>query len=156
MPRLDRLPEIARNAVLTLPVQINETAPFTPLRRPLAESRVAIVTTAGLHLRGDRPFVAADPSYRIIPSQSATKDILQSHTSIGFDRVPIYRDLNVVFPIDRLREMAARGEVGGLGPNFYSFMGAQRDPIRIQTETAPQVARRLMEEGVDVVLITPT
>jgi D-proline reductase (dithiol) PrdB len=117
---------------------------------------VAIVTTAGLHRRGDRPFGPGDPTYRIIPSDTPAPDILQSQTSIGFDRAPIMRDINISFPIDRLRELSARGEIGELAPNCHSFLGAQRDLRRIEAETAPEAARRLRDEGVDVALITPT
>jgi D-proline reductase (dithiol) PrdB len=155
MPRLDRLPPASRANLLNLPVPVNETAPWTRPRAPLAACRVAIVTTAGLHRRGDRPFTPADPSYREIPAATATADIVQSHTSIGFDRVPVMRDVNVSFPIDRLRELVARGVLGGLATS-YSFMGAQRDAGRIATETAPDCARRLREQGADVALITPT
>jgi hypothetical protein len=56
MPCLEHLPEIARNTVLTFPAQVNVESPWTPLRRPLSQARVALVTTAGLHLRGDRPY----------------------------------------------------------------------------------------------------
>jgi D-proline reductase (dithiol) PrdB len=156
MPRLDRLPPASRTNLLNLPVQVNETTPFTPLRGPLAGCRVAIVTTAGLHRRGDRPFTPGDPSYRVIPSDTPSADIVQSHTSLGFDRVPVMRDVNVSFPIDRLRELVARGALGGLTPNCYSFMGAQRDVGRIAGETGPECGRRLREEGVDAVLVTPT
>jgi len=156
MPRLDRLPQINRNTLLTFPAQVNDTAPFTPLAKPLAACRVGIVTTAGLHGRGDRPFGPGDQSYRVIPSDTPTADILQSHTSIGFDRVPFMRDINISFPIDRLRELAARGEVGALAPNGYSFMGALRDVGRLDVDTGPTVGRLLRDEGVDAVLITPT
>src|SRR5580765_1028528 len=156
MPRLDRLPQISRNNLLTLPAQVNDTAPFVRLTKPLAACRLAIVTTAGLHRRGDRLFTPGDQSYRVIPSDTATIDIIQSHTSIGFDRVPTMRDANISFPIDRLRELIARGELGELGPRCYSFMGAQREVARIESETGPEVGRRLREEGVDVALITPT
>jgi D-proline reductase (dithiol) PrdB len=117
---------------------------------------VAIVTTAGLHRRGDRPFTPADPTYRAIPAATPAADIVQSHTSIGFDRVPVMRDVNVSFPIERLRELVARGVLGGLAPTSYSFMGAQRDVTRIAQETAPECGRRLRAEGADVALITPT
>ena len=66
------------------------------------------------------------------------------------------RDINISFPIDRPRELSARGEVGELAPTCYSFLGAQRDFRRIETETAPEAARQLRDEGVDVALITPT
>ena len=156
MPRLDRLPQISRNNLLTFPAQVNDTAPFVRPGKPLAACRLAIVTTAGLHVRGDRPFTPGDQTYRVIPSDTPTRGIIQSHTSIGFDRVPTMRDVNISFPIDRLRELVARGELGGLGPSCYSFMGAQREVRRIETETGPEVARRLRAEGVDVALITPT
>jgi D-proline reductase (dithiol) PrdB len=117
---------------------------------------MAIVTTAGLHRRGDRPFGPGEQGYRVIPGDLAAIEIVQSHTSLGFDRVPIMRDVNISFPIDRLRELVARGELGGLAPNHYSFMGAQRDLVGIQTETGPEVGRRLREEGVQAALITPT
>ena len=156
MPRLDRLPQINRNNLLTFPAQVNDTAPFTTLQKPLAASRLAIVTTAGVHRRGDRPFGPGDQTYRVIPADTQAVDIVQSHTSLGFDRTAIMRDLNVSFPIDRVRELAARGELGELAPSSYSFMGAQRDAGRIEKETGPAVGRRLRDEGADVALITPT
>jgi D-proline reductase (dithiol) PrdB len=156
MPRLDRLPEVQRNNLLTQPVPEFDSAPCTPLPKPLSECTLAIVTTAGIHRRDDKPFTGGDQTYRVIPSSSAQADILQSHASIGFDRSATYRDLNVVFPLDRVRELVERGALAALAPNFYSFMGAQRDTTRIQEETGPEVGRRLAEAGVDVVLITPT
>jgi D-proline reductase (dithiol) PrdB len=156
MPKLDKLNESTRNSILTLPVDINATTPFHRPVKPLAASRVAIVTSAGLHLRGDRAFVAADPTARAIPSDAAAADLVQSHTSIGFDRTAVLEDINVVYPIDRLREMVAAGRIGSLAPSFYSFMGAQRDTTPIKERTAPEVAQALLRDGVDVVLLTPT
>ncbi|HYS17609.1 MAG TPA: glycine/sarcosine/betaine reductase selenoprotein B family protein [Candidatus Binatia bacterium] len=156
MPRLDRLPQISRNNLLTFPAQVNDTTPFVRPAKPLAACRLAIVTTAGLHRRGDRPFTPGDQTYRVIPSDTPTADIMQSHTSIGFDRVPTMRDVNISFPIDRLRERVSRGQLGGLAPDCYSFMGAQREVARIEAETGPEVARRLLAAGVDVALVTPT
>jgi len=156
MPRLDRLPAPNRANLLNLPVQVNDTSPFTRLATPLAACRLAIVTTVGVHRRSDRPFGPGDQSYRVIPSSTPTVDIVQSHTSLGFDRAPIMRDLNVSFPIDRVRELVAGGVLGGLASNHYSFMGAQRDVLRIERETGPDVGRRLRDDGADVALITPT
>ena len=81
---------------------------------------------------------------------------MQSHFSIGFDRTAIYRDLNVTFPADRLRELAAQGVIGGIAPNHYSFMGALRDCTAIAQRTGPEAAQRLRDEGVDLALLTPT
>ena len=155
-PRLDRLPEGNRKNLLALPMQANDAAPFTTLAKPLSACRAAIVTTAGLHRRDDRPFGPGDQTYRVIANDTPSADVIQSHTSLGFDRAPIMRDLNVTYPIDRLRELVARGELGGLAPNSYSFMGALREVAKLEGETAPDVARRLREEGADVVLLTPT
>ena len=86
MPRLDRLPQINRSNLLAFPAQVNDMSPFAPPTRPLSALRLAIVTTAGLHRRSDRAFSPGDQTYRVIPSDAAAADIVQSHTSIGFDR----------------------------------------------------------------------
>jgi D-proline reductase (dithiol) PrdB len=92
----------------------------------------------------------------LIPANANGKDVLMSHSSIGYDHVPFYKDVNITFPIDRLREAQENGQVGSLSPNYYSFMGAQRDPSRILSDGAPEVAQRLLAEGVDAVILTPT
>jgi len=92
----------------------------------------------------------------VIPVDTPSADVIQSHTSIGFDRTPIMRDVNITYPIDRLRELVARGELGGLAPNGYSFMGALRDLTKVASETGPEVAGRLRADGADVALLTPT
>ncbi len=81
--------------------------------------------------------------------------MVQSHASIGFDHTGIYRDINLAFPLDRLRELAEAGTIGSLAANYYSFMGAQRNPTKLIEETAPEVARLLNEEEVDAVLLVP-
>ena len=156
MPRLDRLPEASRKAILALVKQVNETTPFVRPSKPLAASRLAIVTTAGLHRRGDRLFGPGEQGYRVIPSDTPAADMIQSHTSIGFDRTAILRDLNVTFPLERARELVARGVLGGVAPSHYSFMGALRDVAKLESESGPEVARRLRDEGADAVLLTPT
>ena len=160
MPRLAILSAVQRRMLEFFPCMEFDDTPWTPLDKPLSEARVAIVTTAGLHLRADQPFNRDHPggesTYRIIPGNAGPADIVQSHFSIGFDRTAIYRDLNITFPIDRMRELAARGVIGGLAPNHYSFMGALRDCTVIAEQTGPEVAQRLQSEGVDLVFLTPT
>ena len=118
------------------------------------------MTSAGLHLRGDQPFIGdpkgGDTSYRTIPSTAKAADILQSHVSIGFDHTAIIRDLNVTLPMDRMRELVDQGSIGSLAENNYSFMGALRNPKPLIEVTGPEVAGRLKDEGVDLVFITPT
>ncbi len=160
MVRLEALSEVDRKSATFFPAIENDDAPWTPMAKPLSQCRVALVTTAGLHLRTDRPFASLfdkrDISYRVIPSSTLPSDIVQSHASIGFDRTAIYRDLNITFPMDRMRELADRGVIGGLAGNYYSFMGAQRDATPIMEDTGPEVAQLLRAEGVDVVFLTPT
>jgi D-proline reductase (dithiol) PrdB len=156
MPRLDRLPEASRQGLLAVPVQTNETGPFVRPPRPLSQCRLALVTTAGLHRRGDTNFAPGEQGYRVIPGDTPAADIVQSHTSIGFDRTAILRDLEVTFPVERCRELVTRGALGGLAPNAYSFMGALRDVAKLEAESAPAVARRLREDGADAALLTPT
>src|SRR5437667_12365308 len=133
MPRLESLPQIQRTMLLTRAVEIHEDAPHTPLPRPLSECTLAVVTSAGLHRRGDEPFGREDPSYRVIPSSLGAADVLQSHSSLAFDKTAFIRDINVVFPLDRVRELVAEGRVRGLGPNHYSFMGALPDVGRVRS-----------------------
>ncbi len=160
MPRLDALSEVQRRTLEFFPCMEHDTAPWATLTKPLSECRLALVTSAGLHLRNDKPFNRDDPggefTYRVIPSDCDPADVVQSHFSIGFDHTGIYRDLNVTFPVDRLRELEERGEVGSLAANYYSFMGALRDPSKVIEESGPEVARRLVEDGADVALLTPT
>jgi D-proline reductase (dithiol) PrdB len=160
MPRLDTLSEINRQSMLSFPCLEPDSTPWSPLRQPLSQAKLALVTSAGIHLRHDRPFIGdpkgGDTSYRIIPSTAKAADILQSHVSIGFDHTAIMRDINVTLPIDRVRELLDKGIVGSLSENYYSFMGAIRNPKPLIETTGPEVARRLQDEGVDLVLITPT
>lgn len=160
MPRLETLSEVQRRTLEFFPCLEHDDTPWVTLSKPLAECRVALVSSAGLHLRDDKPFTRDDPggesTYRVIPSDCDPAEVVQSHFSIGFDHTGIYRDLNVTFPVDRLRELAERGQIGGLSADFFSFMGALRDPSKVIEETGPEVARRLKADGVDVVLLTPT
>ena len=155
MPRLEILSEVQRRMLEFFPCMESGDVPWTPLAKDLSDSTVAIVTTAGLHLRDDQPFNRDHPggesTYRIIPSNSDTADIVQSHFSIGFDRTAIYRDINITFPIDRMRELAERGKIGNVAPNHYSFMGALRDCTIVAEQTGPEVAQRLKDEGVNLV-----
>ena len=155
MPRLDQLGEIQRNSALMFPCMEHDDTPWTPWTKKLPESKVAMVSTAGLHLRGDKPFGIGDQTYRVIPSSTGAGEIIMSHYSIGWDHTGFYKDLNLAFPMDRLRELEQRSVIGSLAEDFYCFMGAQREPMEILEETGPDVARRMKAEGVDLVFMVP-
>jgi D-proline reductase (dithiol) PrdB len=120
--------------------------------KPLAERRVAIVSSAGLTVRGDRVFRGRDADYRAIPSTTGANDLLCSHISINFDRNGFQEDWNVVFPLDRLNELAREGKIGSIAATHYSFMGAT-DPVQM-VDGAKEVAGKLKADKVDAVLLT--
>jgi D-proline reductase (dithiol) PrdB len=119
----------------------------------LSQRNVAIVSSAGLVVRGENPFRGRDADYRVIPSDTKPQDLLISHISINFDRTGFQEDWNVVFPLDRLRELAAEGMIGGIAPTHYSFMGAT-DPVQMEPH-AREVAGRLKKDRVDAAILPP-
>lgn len=121
---------------------------------PLSDATVAIVSTAGLHRRSDLPFKLGAVDYRILPADVDFGDVTLSHISANFDRSAYQQDPNIMFPLDRLREMAADGEIGGVSQWHYSFMGAQPNHAAL-TETGEEVGRLLAADGVDVALLIP-
>jgi D-proline reductase (dithiol) PrdB len=156
MPDPERLPAKQQAVLDAQAVAEHDTTPAAAPAAPLSRARVAVVTSAGLNLRSQEPFRREDPGFRVLPSTAPTAEIVQSHSSIGFDRTAVARDLNVVYPLDRLRELVDRGRVGEIAPRFLSFMGAQFDPAATLADSADQAATMLGDDGVDVVVLTPT
>jgi len=121
---------------------------------PLPERRIAIVTSAGLHRSSDAAFDLTDIGYRVIPGNVQAADLAMSHASVNFDRSGFQDDVNVVFPIDRLREMKAAGEIGSMANFHYSVMGAGWEPHEIEP-TALEIAALLHRDNVDAALLVP-
>jgi D-proline reductase (dithiol) PrdB len=153
MVRLSDLPPADAQHLLSKDCPRFETEPFVA-GPPLAERRVAIVTTAGLHLAGQATFELRDTSYRVIPGGTPGDRITMSHSSVNFDRSGFQQDINIVFPIDRLRELGEAGEIGTVAEFHYSLMGAGWKPHEI-AETAHQVAGLLKEDEVNAALLVP-
>jgi len=130
-----------------------ETAPFVA-GPPLRERRVAIVTTAGLHRRDDRNFDVSDLSYRVIPGDVRLDDLVMTQASVNFDRTGFQQDVNVVLPLDRLREMQMAGEIGSIANYHYAFNGAGQLPAAFEA-TGREVGRLLKEDGVNAALLVP-
>ncbi len=152
MAHVDDIPEPTRSAILALDVPAAESRPFVAGPK-LAERRVAIVTSAALHPRGEAPFPAGSAEFRPLPASLAMRDIVMSHVSINFDRAGWSRDGNVAYPIDRLRELAEEGVIGAVAETHYSVMGST-DP-RTMVATADAMAQAMRAEGVDAVLLCP-
>jgi D-proline reductase (dithiol) PrdB len=140
--------------------------PWTPLTRPLAHCRFGLVTSAGLYRPGiDPPFdlerereepTWGDPTYRVLPTEVGQGEVGASHLHIRTQ--DILADLNIVLPVHRFSELVAAGQIGGLAPEAYSFMGYQGfppDTTAWETTYGPQVAGRLAAAGVHCALLTP-
>ena len=150
--RLTDLPPAQAKRLAELDCPNFTTAPWVT-GPPLAQRRVAIVSSAGLVVRGETPFRGRDADYRTIPATTRSDELLISHISINFDRTGFEEDWNVVFPLDRLNELAADGAIGSVAATHYSFMGAT-DP-GLMEPYAREVASRLKEDSVDGVLLSP-
>jgi D-proline reductase (dithiol) PrdB len=136
---------------------INETAPLTRPRKPLDRCRVAMLTSGGVSRRDSAPF---DPQARNdLRVDGIDRDTPPRFCVINddyYDHGDADRDLNCVFPIERLRELAAEGVIGEVAPHQYSgFMGRIYIRTAVVNEAAPALACRLLAEGVDAFVLVP-
>ena len=152
MARPEDIPQPTRDTVLNLPCPAFDTTPFVS-GPPLSQRRIAILSSAALVRRGDPPFPFGSGECRFISADTPTGDLLISHVSINFDRAGWRRDVNVVYPIDRLRELAASGEIAAVAPTHYTVMGST-DPAAME-DAVDQIAGQLKQERIDSVLLTP-
>lgn len=148
-------------------VDTSPTVPWAPFSVPLSQAKIALVTSAGLYLQAVQPPFDlqrereqpawGDPTFRPIPSATSPNEIGVSHLHIN--PAPILEDINVVFPLQRMADLAAQGYIGSLARTCFSVMGYQGFPPDTtvwRQQTAPQIARLLKAEGVHGALLTPT
>ena len=140
----------AHSAALECP-EIEDAAFVTP--PPLREATVAILTSASLHHPEQPDFEPRDTSFRVL--DAGRRDLLLGHWSQDLDQVGFGLDYNVVYPIDRLREMADDGRIGKLSDIHLAYAGNQFDVAGILLDSGPEGAKLLQQAGVDVVLLTP-
>ncbi len=133
--------------------------PWTPVTKLLSRSRVAIVTTAGVHHIDDSPFKMnepdGDPTFRTIKTKKPGSKLMITHDY--YDHTDADKDINIVFPIERLKDFEHDGLIGKVADKHYGFMGhidGEHIDTLITTQ-APEVAQRLKNDNVDVVLLTP-
>jgi D-proline reductase (dithiol) PrdB len=136
--------------------------PWTPLRKPLNECSVALISSAGMALVTDKPFDQeverrnpwfSDPSFRVIPRDTKAEDIRVYHLHINPDF--IQQDINCGLPVKRLVELEANGDIGHAAQSHYSFIGYTCQPERLIDESVPAIISRLRAESVDVVVLVP-
>jgi len=148
-----------RFAAAYRPERPDEGIPWVPVTKPPAASTIALVTTAGVHHRDQPPYDMhdpdGDPSYRELDLARPLDSLTITHDY--YDHADADRDLNVVLPVERLRELVAAGELGGVAPLAFGFMGhvTGRHLRTLNRRTAPEVAARLKAAGVDAVLLAP-
>ena len=154
MVRLADLPEYERAHLLSKNLPPLGPPVWVSFDKPLSELRIALITTAGLHFRNDDTFGFADATFRPIEGSADANDLIMSHSSVNFDRTGFAEDVNLVFPLDRFRELAQAGKIGSLADVHYSFMGAGLSPEAYE-KSASQVAGLLKQDRVDAVFLTP-
>lgn len=152
MARIEDIPQPTRDAILALEIPAPESAPFVS-GRPLAERRVAIVSSAALHDASELPFMPGSAEYRALPSTLAPSAIYMSHVSINFDRAGFQRDINVVYPVERLQELAEAKTISSVADTHYAVMGST-DP-KTMSDTVEALVGHLAEDRVDAVLFLP-
>lgn len=160
MPRFEDLDPDSQQFFSNFQCRDDGAPPWTPLRKPLSECKVAIVTSSGLIRKSDKPFDLSNPegdtSYRVIPSDTNPRELTFSHTSTNWDRSGFAMDVNVIFPIDRLKELVKEGVIGSVADKYFAFMGAIFNTDPLIQNSAPDVGKQLKDAGVDIALMVPT
>lgn len=133
----------------------SDTAPAqVAMNKPLAESRLGLVATGGVYVEGQTAFsYKDDTSYRSIPNDVGVEALRATH--FAYDLTDARKDINVVFPIETLRELAAKGEIGELAPSLFTCMGGIYSQRRVREELAPALVQRCKDDEIDVVLLVP-
>jgi D-proline reductase (dithiol) PrdB len=133
---------------------VEEPPPWQPIQKPLSECRLGLIASGGIYIAGQRAFhYKDDVSLRTIPTNVETSNLRATH--FAYDLADARNDPNVVFPIDTLRGLVDNGAIGQLADNAYTFMGGIYSARRARDEVGPELARRLVEDHVDVALLVP-
>lgn len=134
-------------------VPITPPPVWTPVTKPLNEMVIALASAAGVHMKDDVKFnLAGDTGFRMVPDTATPDQMMVSHG--GYDNSDVNKDVNCMFPIERLHEIAAEGFIKGVAPFHYTFMGGGGNQDAFTNETGPAIAKKLKEEGVDGVVMT--
>lgn len=135
-------------------VKHDDTPPWQPLQKPLAECRLGLIASGGIYVTGQVAFhYKDDVSYRVIPTDIDTADLRATH--FAYDFTDARQDPNVVFPIDTLRGLVREGVIGELAAQAYAFMGGIYSARRVREELAPQFTQCMLADRVDALLLVP-
>lgn len=126
---------------------------WAPVTKPLNKMVIAIATAAGVHCKSDERFnLSGDFTWRKVPDSTKPEDLMVSHG--GYDNSDVNKDINCMFPYERLHELAKNGVIGGVAKTHCTFMGGGGNQEKFKNETGPAIAEFLKSEGVDGVLMT--
>jgi len=136
--------------------------PWTPMKKPINQTTIALVTSAGMSLKIDPPFdmerekkeaIWGDRSYRTIPRGTTEKDIEVNHLHINTNWIK--QDINVILPLARMAEFENERIIGRLANTAYSFYGFQWQSTDFLKEAIEPISKKMKLEGVEAVLMTP-
>lgn len=126
---------------------------WTPVTKQIKDMTIAIATAAGVHHKDDKRFnLAGDFTWRKVLTSMPSSELMVTHG--GYDNGDVVQDINCMFPIDRLKELAAEGYIKAVAPTHACFMGGGGNQEKFRNETGPEIAKLLKEEGVDAVIMT--
>lgn len=151
MVRLADVPEPERSHIAGLDCPVYQTSIINPVDKK--HRHVAIVSSAGFIVRGERPMLSNETAYRVINHEVADSDILCSHVSTNFDRTGFQQDLNVMLPRERLLELEKEGRIKKAADAHYAFMGATH-PEKLE-DRARELGRSMLALGVNTVVLAP-
>lgn len=128
------------------------------LGKPLAECRLTLVSSCGVHRKSEAPLDVCHPfgDFRFlrVPSSAKADELIIHQLKFPHDDADL--DINVIFPIERLQELQQERQIGALTPNFFSFIGYNMDPERFERTLAAGIADAVVhEEGADCALLAP-
>lgn len=156
---IGHFPSYSKRLIDAFTFMVSKDIPWTPVTKLLRDSKIALVTTAGVHHKDQKPFdmndTNGDPTYRTIDSKRLIADLMITHDY--YDHRDADKDINIVFPLERLKEFERAGYIGTLAEKHYGFMGhivGQHTQTLIK-RIAPEVAMKLKRAHVDIVLLTP-
>lgn len=145
--------KIVKNMQSEIFVPITPNSIFTPVTKELKDMKVGLATAAGVHLKSDERFnFAGDFSFRLIPGNALSNDLMVSHG--GYDNADVNKDINCMFPIARLRELQKTGLFKETAETHIGFMGGGGNQDKFKNETGPEIAKIFKDENVDAVILT--
>lgn len=155
--KFDRWQALVTEMHAEFTLHTNQIVAFTRLKKPLSECRVTLLSTGGVHRRQDPPFDLASPygdaSFRVIPGNVASSDLMVSH--VHYDTAMAEEDIDCIFPIDAARTLQQEGFIGELAPAHYGMMGFVPNGEELIRKTGPELAQRLQQDDIDAVVLVP-